>query len=115
MVLKISNLDLGPEELERQLPLICDLIRMMPGSDRPDYWLARLRRPIVAEGARVRHLILGARLVDTRIGKGMGEIGVNLAYVMDETLLDDARLDFSKCHSVAIGFARRLVFPLLGI
>jgi len=34
---------------------------------------------------------------------------------MDETLLDDERLDFGKCRYVAIGFVRRLVFPLLGI
>jgi hypothetical protein len=40
-----------------------------------------------------------------RLTPQTGRIMVGIAYVTDESLLDDARLDFAKCHYAAIGMA----------
>ena len=40
-----------------------------------------------------------------RIEPGVRNLPVGIAYVTDETLLQDARLGFGKCSYVAIGIA----------
>ncbi len=40
MRLAVTGVDHAPSELEDQTPFTIELIRQMPGPDRPDYWLA---------------------------------------------------------------------------
>jgi hypothetical protein len=109
MRLTISDVDYAPADLGPQTPLTVDLIRELPGPDRPDYWLGRLIKPLRwnrdGEGREVTHLVLAARLQGTRIGRDR-QLPVGIAYVTDPTLLQDARVDFGKCSYVAIGMAR---------
>jgi hypothetical protein len=60
--LTISDVDYCPEELDQQLPLVVDLIRQLPGNDRPDYWIAKARIPIRWIHENHEHLVghLGA-------------------------------------------------------
>jgi hypothetical protein len=44
--LSITSVDLGPEELKGQTPFPIELLRELPGPDRPDYWLGRAVSPI---------------------------------------------------------------------
>lgn len=105
--LTITDVDHAPEELHDQMPLVVELLRELPGDDRPDYWLGRLRTPIrwLHEGRerRITHLVLAARWEGTRIEPGVESLPVGIAYVVDESLVDDSRLDFAKCVYVAIG------------
>lgn len=109
MRVKISSVDYAPDELYAQTPFEAVLIREIPGTDRPDYWLAVLATPLrwLRNGVEtsVTHLVLAARWQGTRIGRGMSRMPVGIAYVVDESLLNDARLDFGKCEYVAIGVA----------
>ena len=109
MQLTIISIDYAPEELDEQLPIVAELIRELPGDDRPDYWLAQAMRPIhwlSKQGERsITHLVLAARWQGTRIEPGLEHLPVGIAYVTDDTLLQDARLDFAKCHYTAIGIA----------
>jgi hypothetical protein len=99
--------DYAPEELEEQAPFEAVLMRQLPGPDRPDYWIAKLAKPIRwlkgDDKASVNYLILTARWEGTRIGRGMVEMPINIAYVVDETVLSDTVLAFEKCEYVAIG------------
>jgi len=107
--LTISTVDYAPEELHEQTPLVVDLLRELPGDDRPDYWLGAARTPIrwIHESLerQITHLVLAARWEGTRIEPGANDLPVGIAFVTDQSLLDDQRLDFSKCAYVAIGLS----------
>ena len=109
MRLRISVVDYAPEELYEQLPLEAELVREIPGSDRPDYWIARLVAPVLWRGGDtdtlVTHLVLCARWQGTAIEAGMHDLPVGIAYVRDSSVLEDKLLDFGKCAYVAIGIA----------
>jgi hypothetical protein len=107
--LTITGVDYAPSELEEQVPIVVDLIRELPGPDRPDYWLGEVRKPIRwlkdNHEIAVTHVIVGARWVGTQIAPGVKDLPVGIAYVTDQTLLGDSTLDFAKCSYVAIGFS----------
>lgn len=109
MKVVVRSIDTGPTDLEHQVPFQATLLREMAGRDRPDYWLARLDKPLQwaqpEQDSEITHIILAARAVGDSISAGMRNTGVGIAYVMDMTLLQDERLDFAKCSYVAIGFA----------
>ena len=109
MELTISSVDYAPAELDEQLPIVAELIREIPGDDRPDYWLASTVGPIrwISDNIdhSITHLVLAARWQGTRIAPGVEHLPIGIAYVTDDTLLDDSRLDFNKCKYVAIGIA----------
>ena len=44
MQLTITSVDYAPEELDEQIPIVAELLRELPGDDRPNYWLARTTR-----------------------------------------------------------------------
>ncbi|WP_374970331.1 hypothetical protein [Terrabacter sp. BE26] len=126
-LVSVSRFDVAPPELEWQLPLNGELYRLMPGSDRPDYSLFVLERPLhfyppegfdlarVEPGrlvqdrkgrtmVRVHAMLLCARFVGQQLHPGMKDLAVNLAYVVDNSLARDAEVDFGKIHFAAIGF-----------
>lgn len=103
--LRIGDLVDGPEELEGQLPLICEHVRRLPGRDRPDYDLFALETPIVWDGRRVEHLVIAPRTVGARLGKGMRNMMVGIALARDERLAAATELDFAHAESVAMGLA----------
>ena len=106
MRLTITSID-GPEQLAANAPLVTDLLRQIPGPDRPDYWIAALQSPltIVIDNydRTITHLILAARWEGTTIASGATHLPLGIAYVTDLSLLNDPKLDFGKCHYVAIG------------
>jgi hypothetical protein len=106
MRLTITSID-GPEQLAAKEPLVTDLVRQIPGPDRPDYWIAVLQSPITVVlnnfDLTVTHLVLAARWEGTAIATGATHLPLGIAYVTDLSLLNDPELDFKKCHYVAIG------------
>ena len=116
----------GPTELTSQLPLRGELAGVIPGPDRPDYCLVVLDRPIAFEPSedfdrdRIRQsaidqmaldlddvlpigtLVVAARQTGTQISPTMVDLVVNIAYVLDESVLTDELLEFDKVHFVAI-------------
>ena len=122
----LTRLDLGPAELESALPLRAEALRVMPGPDRPDYLLARFERPLKyrtpvgfdaaradpslrgedADGAFVivQGLVVCARFVGQGFRSGMRDLAINIAYVIDNSLANDAQVDFAKLEYVAVGF-----------
>ncbi len=100
--LQLIDCDYAPEDMERQLPVSRRLIRMIPGTDRPDYWLAKCDRSVKYGETIVNYLVLAPRLVGAKIEKGMGAILLGVAYVVDESIIQDTTLNFDKCKYVAI-------------
>lgn len=125
MELTISSVDHAPEDLYDQAPLRVELMRQIPGPDRPDYWLGSLVEPVSWLGGpdglhEVSHVVLAARWQGTSIGPGSTHLPVGIAYVTDTSVLEDEALDFAKCRYVAIGIADdstdgRPVAPLTSI
>jgi hypothetical protein len=106
---KITDVDYAPEELYSQVPFEVRLLRQIAGPDRPDYWLAKLGKPLLwkndGKEISVTHVILAARYIGAAIGPGEQTVTVGIAYVVDATAIDDELLDFKKCHYSAIGTA----------
>jgi hypothetical protein len=122
----LTRLDIGPAELEAALPLRADALRVIPGSDRPDYLLARFERPLKyrtpsgfdvnradpalrgtderGDFVIVQGIIVCARFVGQNFTSGMRDLAVNIAYVIDNSAANDATVDFSKLEYVAVGF-----------
>ncbi len=109
MQLTITTVDYAPEDLYEQVPFVVDLIRQVPGNDRPDYWVGALQVPIrwlVDNQVReVTHLIVAARWQGTAIAPGAENLPVGIAYVTDPSVLNDEHLDLAKCAYVAIGIS----------
>ncbi len=107
MRVTITSVDYAPEDLYEQVPLLVDLLRQLPGSDRPDYWLGHLLHPLewYVDGVEreVTHLVLSTRWVGGQFVTGARHLPIGIAYVKDRSVLEDARLEFSKCAYVAIG------------
>lgn len=100
--LRLINCDYAPADMEEQLPISCQLMRMIPGNDRLDYWLAKCDRPVKYGKTIVNYLVLAPRFVGSKIEKGIGSIVINVAYVTNESIIEDSALDFDKCKYVAI-------------
>ena len=116
----------GPPELMSQLPLRGELAGVIPGRDRPDYCLVVLDQPIEFEPPedfdrdRIRQtaidqmvldlddvlpigtLVVAARQTGMQISPTMVDLVVNIAYVLDESVLTDELLEFDKVHFAAI-------------
>jgi hypothetical protein len=110
MQLTVTGVDYAPEELGAQLPFVVTLLRQIPGSDRPDYWLGSVSPPLrwlVDGGERaVSHVVLASRYVGEHIRPGAVDLVIGISYVTDLSLLDDAQLTLAKCAYVAIGVCR---------
>jgi len=129
----ITGIDSGPEDLAAQLPRAAELIRILPGSDRPDYSLAVVKEPITfhttveqlerggidvgaADPQMIRHnpdgtvdlivfgLVFCARIKGDTIHLSMKEMPVNIAYIIDNTQMADPEVVFSKSYFAAVGF-----------
>jgi hypothetical protein len=106
---EITDVDYAPEDLHDQTPLVARLIRQIPGTDRPDYWLAELDDPVRwkkgnAE-SQITHLVVSSRYEGTSISEDMAGLVIGIAYVTDQSVLEDDTLDFGKSAYVAIGVA----------
>jgi len=110
MRVTIADLDDAPDEMRSQAPFRVHLSRQLPGSDRPDYWLGRLSHPLRwrhdGREQQITHVILAAKLVGQRIDVER-TLPVAIAYVTDQTQIEDRSVDFGKCAYVAVGMATR--------
>ena len=109
MQLTITSLDYAPNDLYAQTPFVAELLRELPGPDRPDYWLAALNVPLrwTVDGTErsVFHVVLAARWAGTQIQPGNQHLSVGIAYIIEPSLLSDASVDFQTLRYVAIGNA----------
>lgn len=109
MEILVDDVDYAPSDLERQTPFRARLIRQLPGSDRPDYWLAELAEPISwRRGFKIhviRHIVVAARWVGGEIRAG-ATLPIGIAYVTDDTLVESPTFEARMSEYVAIGMAR---------
>jgi hypothetical protein len=109
MQLTVTTVDYAPEELHDQVPFTLELLRQLPGPDRPDYWLGRLETPIRWIDNNIErwitHMVLAARWEGTRIEPRVERLPLGIAYVTDDSLLEDNEVTFEKCRYVAIGIS----------
>ena len=80
---------------------------MLPGPDRPDYFLGHCQPAInwFDDGTpkEIQYLVLCARYVGAKIEPRVSRLAVGIAFVTDESILDDEQLELSKVRYSAIG------------
>jgi hypothetical protein len=109
MELTVTSVDYAPPELDQQVPFKIVSLRMLPGPDRSDYWLGELSAPLfwMRDNHRVPidHVVVCARWQGTQIAPCVQHLPIGIAYVTDPSQVAADRLDFDKCHYIAIGLA----------
>ncbi|MFC7673256.1 hypothetical protein ACFQWH_09255 [Mycolicibacterium sp. GCM10028919] len=122
----LTEMDIGPDDLYAQLPALVVDARMFPGDDRPDYCIGLLERPLRFQppatfdmaradprcigddvGSRflwIYALVVCPRIVGDRFHRGMTNLVVNVAYVIDSSQAGDKALHFEKCEPVGFGY-----------
>lgn len=94
-------------------PLRVDLLHPLLSDDGSEYWLGSLEQPILyqkdGQSVDVRHAVVAPGWAGTSFHHAFEGGRVNLAYVTDNTLLNDAKMSFAKVDYVAFG-AGRLMF-----
>jgi hypothetical protein len=105
--LTVTSVDYAPDELYEQAPFVVELLRQMPGKGRDDYWLGSVTPPLrwMVDGVErsITHVVVSARWVGGRFVSGARDLPLNISFVTDASLLDDAQVTASKCVFVAIG------------
>jgi hypothetical protein len=108
-VVIIDQVDAGPASLADAVPVRAELLRLIPGPDRPDYALAVLEHPIavppdeaVGGGRTVHAVVMAPRLVGQQFAPDLRDLQVALAYVIDDSLATDDTLDLAKVGYVAV-------------
>jgi hypothetical protein len=88
--LTVTSVDYAPDELHEQVPFFVTLLRQIPGSDRPDYWLGSVTPPlrwmVDGVGREIMHLVVSARWVGGQFVTGARHLRLNIAYVIDASL-----------------------------
>jgi hypothetical protein len=109
MQLTVTSVDCCPLELNDQVPFKVKLLRVVPGPDRPNYWLGEMVKQLrwIDENHKkwVEHVAVCSRWQGTQIVPLAQNLPINIAYIVDPSLLTDRSLEFSKCRYVAIGVA----------
>ena len=109
MELTVTDVDYAPPELYEQVPLKIRLLRILPGPDRPDYWLGEMLSPLIwIQGdsrVPIDHVIISARHQGARIAPFVQNLSIGIAYVTDPSQVTSETIDFKKCKYVAIGMA----------
>ena len=105
---EIKHLDIAPDELHYQLPIAGKIIRKIPGADRPDYYLAKLNKTIIwtrdnGSTEEISNIVVCSRYKGQQMSPNMDNLAIAIAYVTDNSLLDDAILAFKKIKYAAKG------------
>jgi len=95
--------------LNEQVPFKIKLLHMLPGQDRPDYWLGELLKPLFwlkdDRRIQVEYVVVCARWQGTQIEQSVQQLPVGIAYATDHSQVTTDTLDFAKCEYLAIGLA----------
>src|SRR5215831_12016724 len=104
MNVTVESVDYAPEDLYAQTPFSAAIIREIPGDDRPDYWIATPSSPLQwlhdNHQIVIAHLVICARWAGTRIEPGVEHLPIGIAYVTDNSLIEDRHLSLSKCKYI---------------
>ncbi|WP_018127417.1 hypothetical protein [Balneola vulgaris] len=112
--IEISNVEKGPKELMLQLPIQAEVVKQLPGKDRPDYFLAKLESPVLwvdkARGINleISYMVICSKFKGQKIDNGMKDLKIAIAYVIDDSIINDNLLSLKKLKYVAIGDATAL-------
>lgn len=110
-VIEISDILKGPKELSYQLPIEAKVLRQIPGKDRPDYYVVKLEKSVVwideekEINTEVNYIVVCTKKKSQDVANDMKDVLLAIAYVKDESLTDDPKLDFRKITYVADGKA----------
>lgn len=108
MLLLIDSFDgLPPGGYE---PMAIDVIRQLESDDGSEWWLGRIQNEIsyVKDGHEltIKYVIVAPGWIGMTFNGDFDGYRVNLAYVIDESLLEDSKIDFTKTDYVAFGSGR---------
>lgn len=135
--ISVDSVETGSDELALQLPVRAQVLRRLPGPDRPDYSLAGLRSPLrlrstthllVEAGvalagldpatttvhddgsvvALVYGLVLAPRTAGVRLATAQGPVAVATALVLDTSQMTDRTVRFEKVFYAAVTWVTRV-------
>ena len=110
MKFKLFDMDLGPNDLQDQLPIKVTLIKeYFNSSSESDGWLAKCANPIKYGDLQIDFVVIKPRFVGVTI-KSAKRICFGVAFVTDNSMIKENSIDITKSEYVAIIDARRCLF-----
>ncbi len=104
LLVKVSQGEGSTKELEETKIFYVDFIKHLKNNDGSDYLLCKLLSKIKHK-EMITHVIIGGRFEGGKIQKNIEMLPVNIAYVINNKLLNENYMDFSKGEFVGIGEA----------
>ena len=101
----ITDIDTGSVKLRENIHTEGMIFNKLNHDDGSEYYFATLKKPLQSEGRQIIYIIIGARDLREHIGPKMKNFPINIAYVIDDSLIDQKNMDFNKGEFVAVGFA----------
>jgi len=107
--IEISEILKGPEELKLQLPIQAKVIQQIQGKDRPDYFIVELDESIIwidkdkDINTEVNFIVIATKKKSQSVENSMKDVIIAIAYIKENSVLDDDELDFNKISYVADG------------
>lgn len=103
--IEITKLVDGPDALLQSAPIKGVIVDRKNSDDGSEYYLVDLDAELLIDDVAINYLLISTNLVGGAISPGMTELAVNIALVVDESLLNDSAMDFSKSKFATVGFA----------
>jgi hypothetical protein len=111
-ILEILGLDYTSDEFDIKTPFTVHLINMIPGSERPDYWIGKLDNSFTWSKQNKEYEInydtIATRWEGIEFGNNEAFIPVGISFVLDEDQVSETELDLNKVEYVAVGTAREI-------
>ncbi len=103
LIIKITAVEDGPHELMQSLPNYCRIFRRLNHSDGSEYYLAELLNTIEVGTKKIEYVVVGSRFTDGSIMPEIEGLPINIAYVLDHSILYEQDMDFAKCEFCGMG------------
>lgn len=109
--IEISSISKGPEELTYQLPINATVQKQIPAKNRSDYFIAELENSVFwvdkkkGINTEINYVVICTKKKGQAIAKDMKDVIIAIAYVLDESVNTDTRLELNKIKYVADGTA----------
>lgn len=109
--IEITEIEQGPSDLDLQLPIKAEVTKQIPGKDRADYMLAKLEKPVFWVdktkniNTEIANFVIISKFKGQTIDISMKDLTIAIAYVTDNSVVNDSMLDLRKVKYVAVGKA----------
>jgi len=105
ILVEFNKREFSLNELGTIPSLYVKYVKRMQNKDNADYLLCELLESIKISNEIITHLVIGGRIQGAPILKDITRLPINISLVINNQLIHEKYMDFSKGHFIGIGEA----------